>query len=111
MALQEPTEIAILLLAVGVLLAVSALFSRAASRAGIPGFLIFLGVGMLAGSEGVGGIPFEDCLSFRLGTVALALILFEERFRGSGSSFENFGGIWRLNLDKVLSTSYPAGDE
>jgi cell volume regulation protein A len=33
---------------------------------------------MLAGSEGIGGIPFEDYgLAFRLGNVALALILFD----------------------------------
>jgi len=37
-----------------------------------------LGVGMAAGSEGFGGIPFEDHqLAFRLGTLALVLILFD----------------------------------
>jgi NhaP-type Na+/H+ and K+/H+ antiporter len=55
MPLTEPTIVAVLLLVVGVLLVVSALFSRAASRVGVPGFLIFLAVGMLAGSEGIGG--------------------------------------------------------
>jgi cell volume regulation protein A len=39
---------------------------------------VFLGLGMLAGSEGIGGIPFDDYeLAFRLGTIALVLILFD----------------------------------
>jgi cell volume regulation protein A len=54
------------------------LFSRASSRFGVPVFLLFLAIGMLAGSEGIGGIFFEDYrLSFRLGTAVLALILFD----------------------------------
>jgi cell volume regulation protein A len=73
----EPHMTGILLVVLGVLLAVSAAVSRA-SRFGIPAVLIFLGIGMLAGSEGIGRIHFEDYhLSFRLGVVALALILFD----------------------------------
>jgi potassium/hydrogen antiporter len=44
----------------------------------VPGLLIFLALGMLAGSEGVGGIRFDDPeLARTLGTIALVLILFE----------------------------------
>ena len=44
----------------------------------IPGLLLFLGLGMLAGSEGIGGIEFADVkLARTLGTIALILILFE----------------------------------
>lgn len=44
----------------------------------VPGLLIFLALGMLAGSEGVGGIHFDDPeLARTLGTIALVLILFE----------------------------------
>jgi potassium/hydrogen antiporter len=44
----------------------------------VPGLLIFLALGMLAGSEGVGGIDFDDAeLARTLGTIALVLILFE----------------------------------
>lgn len=44
----------------------------------VPGLLIFLALGMLAGSEGVGGIHFDDArLARTLGTIALVLILFE----------------------------------
>lgn len=105
MPLNEPTTIAVLLLAAGILLAVAALFSRAASRFGVPGFLIFLVVGMLAGSEGVGGIPFEDYrLSFRLGTIALALILFD------GGLNTPLGAVRRVAAPAgVLATAGVAG--
>ena len=74
----EPLATAILLTTFGILLGVSILFSRASERFGIPTVLIFLGIGILAGSEGVGGIPFEDYgFAFRIGTVALVLILFD----------------------------------
>ena len=78
MPITEPLATATLLLTVAVLLFLSALFSRATARFGVPVFLLFLGLGMLAGSEGLGGILFEDYhLSFRLGVLALALILFD----------------------------------
>lgn len=74
----EPNATAWLLLVVGVLLLVSALISRASARFSVPVFLLFLGLGMLAGSEGIGGIAFEDYgFAFRLGTMALTLILFD----------------------------------
>ncbi len=75
---MEPLPTAIALLVTGVLLAVSVLASRASGRLGIPFVLLFLAVGMLAGSEGIGRIPFEDYrLTFRVGTVSLVLILFD----------------------------------
>ncbi|HEX6670486.1 MAG TPA: potassium/proton antiporter [Gemmatimonadales bacterium] len=74
----EPFATALLLTTCGVLLAVSVVFSRASERIGVPIALIFLGVGMLAGSEGVGGIPLDDYqFAFRMGSLALALILFD----------------------------------
>lgn len=76
--MQEPLPTAILLAAIGVLLPISILFSRATERFGVPVALVFLFIGMLAGSEGIGGIAFEDYqLAFRLGTVALVLILLD----------------------------------
>lgn len=75
---SEPETTAWFLLVLGLLLAVSALFSRFSARAGVPLFLVFLVLGMLAGSEGIGGIAFEDYgFAFRLGTAALVLILFD----------------------------------
>lgn len=76
--LAESGAIAALLATAGLLLAVSVLFGKASERAGLPIALVFLGVGMLAGSEGLGGIPFDDYhLAYNLGTVALTLILFD----------------------------------
>jgi cell volume regulation protein A len=44
----------------------------------VPGLLLFLALGMLAGSEGIGGIAFSDMeLARTLGTIALVLIIFE----------------------------------
>ncbi|MCA1826317.1 MAG: potassium/proton antiporter [Myxococcales bacterium] len=76
--MNEPHATAIALLAAGVLIAVAALFSRASGRIGLPVALGFLIVGILAGSEGIGGVAFEDYrLTLRVGTAALALILFD----------------------------------
>jgi cell volume regulation protein A len=78
MPTSEPTGTAVLLTVCGILLLVSVLSSRASQRIGVPIALFFLVVGMLAGSEGIGGIPFDDYqLAFRLGSVALVLILFD----------------------------------
>jgi potassium/hydrogen antiporter len=78
MTFHEPTATALLLATCGFLLAVSVLFSRASQRIGVPIALIFLVIGMLAGSEGIGGIAFADYgFAFRLGSLALALILFD----------------------------------
>ncbi|MDQ3428106.1 MAG: potassium/proton antiporter [Gemmatimonadota bacterium] len=75
---SEPAATALLLTTCGLLLGVSVLFSRASQRIGVPIALLFLLIGMLAGSEGIGGIAFEDYgFAFRIGTVALALILFD----------------------------------
>jgi potassium/hydrogen antiporter len=44
----------------------------------VPGLLLFLALGMVAGSEGIGGIHFDDAeLTRTLGTIALVLIIFE----------------------------------
>ncbi len=69
---------AAVLAAVGLLLALAGIASPISQRLGVPALLLFLALGILAGSEGVAGIPFEDYeLSFRVGTLALVLILFD----------------------------------
>jgi potassium/hydrogen antiporter len=74
----EPNATALLLGVAGVLLGASALLSRLSSRTGLPVAFLFLAVGIVAGSDGIGHIDFEDYpLSFRLGTLALVLILFD----------------------------------
>ena len=50
----------------------------AAGRLRVPGLVLFLGLGMLLGSDGTGWINFDDYeLARTIGTIALALILFE----------------------------------
>jgi potassium/hydrogen antiporter len=67
-----------LILIAGVLLAAGIIGALLAERVRIPGLLLFLALGMLAGSEGVGGIDFTNTsLARTLGTIALVLILFE----------------------------------
>jgi cell volume regulation protein A len=66
-----------LLIWVGAFLLAAILASKASSRLGIPALLLFLALGMLAGEDGLGGIPFSDAqLTQSIGVVALSLILF-----------------------------------
>jgi len=59
------------------LLVVSVLASRISDRFGVPVLLIFLALGMLAGSDGIGGIYFDNPQAAQsVGVVALVLILF-----------------------------------
>ena len=89
---SEPAGIALLLTVCGVLLVVSVLSSRASQRIGVPIALFFLVVGMLAGSEGIGGIPFDDFhFAFRMGSLALALILFDG---GLNTPVEAIRRVW-----------------
>lgn len=70
------------ILAAAVLLLAGIASSKIAARAGVPVLVLFIGVGMLAGSEGVGGIEFEDYgAAHAVGTLALAVILFDGGLR------------------------------
>lgn len=70
------------------LLVIGIVSSKFSARFGLPGLVVFIGVGMLAGSEGIGGIGFEDyTAAHAVGTVALAVILFDGGLRTSWSSF------------------------
>jgi potassium/hydrogen antiporter len=74
----EPTTSALILAGFGVLLMLAVSVSRASAKLGVPVALAFLLVGVAAGSEGIGGIPFENYrLTFQIGAAALALILFD----------------------------------
>jgi cell volume regulation protein A len=68
----------LLLLVVGAILAASIVVALGAARTGLPVLVAFLGLGMLLGSDGPGGIAFNDAkLAREVGTIALALILYE----------------------------------
>jgi cell volume regulation protein A len=67
-----------LILAAGGLLAAGLLASLIAGRVRVPGLVLFLAIGMIAGSDISGLISFENYqLTQNIGIVALALILFE----------------------------------
>lgn len=64
-----------------ILLILAALSSRIASKIGIPGLIIFLGLGMLFGSEGLNLIYLDDhVLVQQIAIAALIIILFEGGF-------------------------------
>ena len=69
------------LLVAGILLLLSVVSSKASGRLGMPALLLFLVIGMLAGSEGIGGINFDDAqLAQSLSVIALVFILFSGGF-------------------------------
>jgi cell volume regulation protein A len=72
--MMEPS---VILLIAGFLVLASILASRVSDRIGVPALIVFLGIGMLAGSDGPGGIHFDNAEAANLvGTIALAFILF-----------------------------------
>jgi len=84
----DSVSIAILLGAVLVLAGI--LSSLVALRFGAPLLLVFLLVGMVAGEGGPGGIKFDDVgLTYTVGSVALALILFDGGLRTRFHTFRS----------------------
>lgn len=72
-----------------VLVMAGILSSLIALRFGAPLLLVFLGVGMLAGEGGPGGLAFDDIrLTYMVGSVALALILFDGGLKTRFSSIK-----------------------
>jgi potassium/hydrogen antiporter len=66
------------LLVVGAVLGASVLLALGTARTGVPVLVAFLALGMLLGSDGPGGIEFDDAEHARqVGIVGLVLILFE----------------------------------
>lgn len=65
------------LASIAVLLLLAVGTGKLTRRLGIPVLLVFIGIGMLAGSEGIGGIEFTDFeLAQSVGITSLAFILF-----------------------------------
>lgn len=88
LATREPLSTAALLTTVALLLGFSALFSRAVQRMGVPTVLGFMLIGILAGLPSVGNIAFSDYeFAFRLGIVALVLIIFDGGLNTSMRAF------------------------
>lgn len=76
----------------GILLLISVVSSKTSYRIGVPTLMLFIGVGMLAGSEGIGGIWFDDpTIAQFLGVIALNIILFSG---GMDTNWANIKPIW-----------------
>lgn len=101
--------IELMLLIAGLLLVLSIVASTASNRLGVPALVLFLVIGMLAGSDGPGGIVFHDAwLAQMVGVVALLYILFSggldtdwQRIRpvlGQGLILANFGTVFSMLL-------------
>lgn len=88
MASLDTVSIAILLGSLLVLAGI--LSSMVALRFGAPLLLVFLLVGMLAGEGGPGGVKFDDVrTAYTVGSIALALILFDGGLRTKLATFRN----------------------
>jgi cell volume regulation protein A len=98
---MEPQGTALFLSILGLLIAFSVLFSRQIDRLGIPVVLLFLVLGMLGGSEGIGGLAFDDYgFAVRVGTIYLVLILFD------GGMNTPWGAVRRVVLPAgILATA------
>jgi potassium/hydrogen antiporter len=94
----------LVILAIAILLLLGVITSKASYKLGVPALLLFLFIGMLAGSEGIGGIEFDDAQAAQtLGIIALAYILFagslDTRWRsirpvlGAGAALASVGVI------------------
>jgi potassium/hydrogen antiporter len=100
-----------LLLVGAALLILGIVSSKLSARIGLPVLVVFLFLGMLAGSEGIGGFAFENYdLAHAIGTVALGIILFDGGLR---TPVESFRVAWKpsalLATLGVLITSLATG--
>lgn len=80
----------------GVLLLLGIASSKISARLGVPVLVLFLLLGMAAGSEGLGGLDFENYpLAHAIGTLALAMILFDG---GLSTSLSSIRLVWKSSL-------------
>ncbi|MCC6781091.1 MAG: potassium/proton antiporter [Hyphomicrobiales bacterium] len=88
---MEALDSVSIIILLGALLVLAGIMSSlVAMRFGAPLLLVFLVVGMLAGEAGPGGIKFDDIRNtYLVGSIALALILFDGGLRTRFATFRN----------------------
>lgn len=92
----------------GLLLLAAIFCSKASTKLGIPALLLFMGLGMLLGSDGPGGFWFDDAgLAQSVGTVALAYILFAGGLDTEWSAMRPL--IWRGASLATVGVAVTAG--
>ena len=107
----------LLFLVMALLLFVSVIASRISARLGMPLLLAFLGVGMLAGEEGIGKIAFNDLVGATfVSQLALAVILLDGGLRTEFDTFRialkpalvlaSWGVLASVGLLGVFATLY-----
>lgn len=99
------------ILIVSGLVALSIFSSLLSFRIGAPLLLVFLGVGLVAGESGPGGIHFDDVhTAYMIGSIALAVILFDSGFHTELKVFR--AGLWpavsMATLGVVVTTAVVA---
>lgn len=91
----------ILLITGAVLLLMAVFSSKTSSKLGVPLLLIFLAIGMIAGSDGLGKIYFDNAqLAQHIGVIALLFIIFSG---GLETDRENIKSVFWQGI--LLSTT------
>ncbi len=100
-----------ILLVGSILLMVSVLAGKTSYKFGVPVLIFFLAIGMLAGSEGIGGIYFDNPKTAQfVGIIALNFILFSGGFETDLKAIKPV--LWKgvvLSTLGVLITAFAVG--
>lgn len=98
-------------LLLGILLILATFSTKLSSKLGVPGLVIFLGLGMLFGNDGLNLIHFDDpILAQKIAVAALVVILFEGGFSTKRHLLkQTFGPSITLATLGVLVTAIALG--
>jgi potassium/hydrogen antiporter len=99
------------LLIASILIFISLIAGKTSYKSGVPVLIFFLTIGMLAGSEGIGGIFFDNhAIAQAIGIIALNFILFSGGFETDWKSIKPI--VWHgisLSILGVLLTAIFVG--